>query len=124
VLKEVLFYLFATLIFGALLGNVWEETAWAGFAQRRLTDRHGLFRGAMLTAIPSALIHLPLAFEEHGLHGTSGRDLAITWTVLIVAAPFARYLYGATMIGTGGSVLVVGVLDASEDVSGGVASRH
>jgi len=124
VLKEVLFYLFATLIFGALLGNVWEETAWAGFAQRRLMDRHGLLRGSLLTAVPFALIHLPLAFEEHGLYGTSGRDLAITWTVLIVSAPFARYLYGATLIGTGGSVLAVAILHASVNASGALAAVH
>jgi membrane protease YdiL (CAAX protease family) len=124
VLKDALFYLFATLIFGALLGNVWEETAWAGFAQSRLMDRHGLVRGSMLTAIPYALIHLPLAWEDHGLHGTSGRDLAITWTVLVLSAPFARYLYGVTLLGTGGSVLAVAILHASVNASGALGSVH
>src|SRR4029453_392269 len=104
---------FLTLIFGAVLGNVWEETAWAGFAQSRLMDRHGLLRGSLLTAIPFALIHLPLAFEGHRVGGTSGRDLAITWAVLILAAPVMRYLLGMTLLGTGGSVLAVGILHAS-----------
>lgn len=122
--KEVLVYLFLTLIFGAVLGNVWEETAWAGFAQSRLIDRHGLLRGSLITAIPFALIHLPLAFEDHGLHGTTGRDLAITWTVLFVAAPFLRYLFGMTLVDTGGSVLAVAILHASFNASGALASVH
>jgi membrane protease YdiL (CAAX protease family) len=123
-LKEVGGYLFLTLVFGALLGNVWEETAWAGFAQTRLMERHGLLRGSLLTAIPFALIHLPLAWEENGLGGTSGRDLAIAWTMLIVVAPFARYLYGMTLLDTGGSVLAVGILHASFNASGTLGAVH
>jgi hypothetical protein len=38
-----------------------------GFAQTRLVGEHGLLRGSPLAAIPFALIHLPLAFEERGL---------------------------------------------------------
>ena len=123
-LREVGGYLFLTLVFGALLGNVWEETAWAGFAQSRLIARHGLLRGSLLTAIPFALIHLPLAFEEHGLRGTSGGDLALTWTLLIAIAPFARYLYGMTLVDTGGSVLAVGVLHASFNATGQLGAVH
>jgi membrane protease YdiL (CAAX protease family) len=122
--KEVTGYLFLTLIFGAVLGNVWEETAWAGFAQTRLIERHGLLRGSLLTAIPFALIHLPLAFEEDGLRGTAGRDLALAWTLLILLAPFARYLYGMTLVDTGGSVLAVGILHASFNASGQLAAVH
>jgi membrane protease YdiL (CAAX protease family) len=124
VLREILLYLFITLVFGALLGNLWEEAAWAGFAQSRLMDRNGLLRGSLLTAVPYALIHLPLAFEERGLAGTSARDVAITWTVLILSAPFARYLYGATLLGTGGSVLAVAMIHASFNASGELASVH
>lgn len=123
-LKEALTYLFLALIFGAVLGNVWEETAWAGFAQTRLIERHGVFRGSMVTAIPFALIHLPLAWEEHGLHGTSGRDLAITWAVLVLSAPFFRYLLGMTLVGTGGSVLAVGIMHGSFNASGSLTAVH
>jgi membrane protease YdiL (CAAX protease family) len=115
--KPLAQFLFVALVFGALLGNVWEETAWAGFVQRRLTNRHGLFAGAMLTAVPFALIHLPFAFEEHGLAGTSARDMAITWGVLIIAAPFMRYLIGMVMAETGGSLLAAGVLHGSFNAS-------
>jgi membrane protease YdiL (CAAX protease family) len=117
-------YFFMTLVFGLLIANLWEELAWSGFAQSRLMDKHGLVRGSLLTSIPFALIHLPLAFEEHGLHGTSGRDVAITWAVLIVAAPVFRYLLGVTMLTTGGSVLAVGVLHASFNAVGNLTSVH
>ena len=120
--KEILSYLFLTLIYGALLGNIWEETAWSGFAQRRLMDRHGLLKGSLLTAIPFALIHVPLAFDTDGLAGTSGRDLAITWAVVFAAAPIFRYLFGTVLVDTGGSVLAVAILHASFNASQSLAS--
>ncbi|HYP44975.1 MAG TPA: CPBP family intramembrane glutamic endopeptidase [Propionibacteriaceae bacterium] len=45
-----------------LLINLWEETAWASFVQTRLERRHSLPIAATLTAIPFALIHMPLHF--------------------------------------------------------------
>jgi membrane protease YdiL (CAAX protease family) len=122
--SEIYTYLFLTLVFGAVLGNVWEETAWAGFAQSRLMERYGVVKGSVLTAIPFALIHLPLAFEEHGLAGTSGRDLAITWGVLIVGAPFFRYVYGTTMLDAGGSVLAVAIIHASFNATQKLGAVH
>jgi hypothetical protein len=71
-----------------------------------------------------ALIHLPLAWEEHGLAGTSARDVAITWTVLVLSAPVARYLYGLTLLGTGGSVLAVAVMHASFNGAGALTAVH
>jgi membrane protease YdiL (CAAX protease family) len=115
-------YLFLTLVFGALLANIWEETAWSGIVQSRLMSRHGLLVGSMLTAVPFALIHLPLAFENHGLRGTSVTDVAITWAVLIGAAPFMRYLLGTVLLDTGGSILAVGILHASFNASGAMST--
>jgi uncharacterized protein len=48
---EIGWYLFNTLIFGALSLNLWEETAWAGFAQSRWMARHGLLVGSLITAV-------------------------------------------------------------------------
>ncbi len=53
----------ALLVLIGLTGSLWEETAWSGFVQSRLMSRHGLLVGSLLTAVPFALIHLPLAFE-------------------------------------------------------------
>jgi uncharacterized protein len=108
----------AFLVLGAITANLWEETVWSGFVQRRLTARHGLLRGALLTAVPFALIHLPLAFETRGWSGTSGSDILITWGVLVLTAPFLRYLIGMLLAATGGSTLATGLLHASFNAAG------
>ena len=112
------------VLVGALTGNLWEETAWSGFMQGRLMARRGLLIGSLLTAIPFALIHLPLAFEADGLAGTTTRDVLITWGYLIVLAPFMRYLIGTVLVDTQGSVLAAGLLHASMNASGALAAVH
>lgn len=44
-------YLFVTFVFGALILNIFEETAWQGLVQRNLTRDRGPLRAAMLTAM-------------------------------------------------------------------------
>jgi uncharacterized protein len=108
----------AFLIIGAITGNLWEETVWGGFVQGRLMARHGLLVGSLLTAVPFFLIHLPLAFEANGWQGTSWRDAFITWGVLLVAAPFQRYLIGTLLVDTDGSTLAAGLMHASINAAG------
>ena len=88
------------LAVGAVTANLWEETVWGGFVQGRLMARHGLLAGSLLTAVPVFLIHLPLAFETNGWSGTSWQDALVTWGVLLLAAPFQRYLIGILLIDT------------------------
>ena len=59
-----------TLLVLLISANLLEEMAWTGFVQARLVARHGLLGGAMLTAIPVFLIHLPLSYETNGPYGT------------------------------------------------------
>lgn len=113
-------YLFF-LALGAVTGNLWEETVWGAFVQGRLMARHGLLVGSMLTAIPVFLIHLPLAFETNGWQGTTWRQALITWGVLLLAAPFQRYLIGTLLIDTGGSTLAAGLMHASINAAGAMA---
>jgi uncharacterized protein len=113
----VLLYLLF-LVFGAVTANLWEETVWGGFVQQRLMARHGLLTGSLLTAVPFFLIHLPLAFEDEGWPGTSWNDALGTWAILLVAAPFFRYLIGMVLVDTGGSLLAAGLLHASFNASG------
>lgn len=113
-------YLFF-LALGAVTGNLWEETVWGAFVQGRLMARHGLLVGSMLTAIPVFLIHLPLAFETNGWQGTIWRQALITWGVLLLAAPFQRYLIGTLLIDTGGSTLAAGLMHASINAAGAMA---
>jgi membrane protease YdiL (CAAX protease family) len=106
-------YLFLTVVFGALLGNMWEELAWTGFLQRRLMDERGLVVGSLLTAVPFGLIHLPLAFAEHGLGGTSLGTVLLDWGLLLFAAPFFRLLLGIVYTRTGRSLLSVALVHGS-----------
>ena len=106
------------LVIGAVTANVWEETVWGGFVQGRLMARHGLLTGSLLTALPFFLIHLPLAFESNGWVGTTGQDVLITWGVLLVAAPFQRYLIGMLLVDTNGSTLAAGLMHASINAAG------
>lgn len=107
-------YLFSTLVFGALLINLWEETGWQGMVQRHLMGRYGLLTGSVLTAVPFAIVHIPLQ-----VRGTSSmREVLVNLGVLFAMAPAARYLVGRTDSATGGSLLAVGVLHASWNASG------
>jgi membrane protease YdiL (CAAX protease family) len=109
-------YFFQLFVVGALLANLAEEGAWSGFVQTRLTARHGLFRGAMLTAPLFAAIHLPLQFTP----GWTWSGVATGVVALVVIAPFFRYLLGETLVATGGSLLAVGILHASLNASSSI----
>ncbi|ABK04852.1 Abortive infection protein [Arthrobacter sp. FB24] len=113
-------YLLKAVVIGALLGNVWEELAWAGVVQRRLMDRKGVLAGSLLTAVPFALIHLPQAFAQRGFAATPWADVALSWAVLFGFAAIARYLLGMVFVGTGGSILVLGLLHGSMNASQGM----
>ena len=104
-----------------LTASLWEETAWSGFVQQRLMDRHGLLVGSLLTAIPFGLIHLPLAFEGNGWAGTSWTEALVNWAFLLGALPFLRYLIGVLLVDTRGSVLAAAALHASFNASGALS---
>lgn len=66
------------------------------------------------------LIHLPMAFGAGGFTATPADQVLVSWAVLIIFAPFLRCLVGMTYLGTGGSILLVGLLHASFNSSGGM----
>jgi len=115
-------YLVSTLVVGGLIANVWEETAWGGMVQGRLMASRGLLVGSLLTAVPFALFHLPLAFSQKGLFDTPLNEALATWGILIGLAPVFRYLIGLVLIETGGSTLAAGLLHASWNASGQIAA--
>ena len=102
-------YMFNTFIIGALLLNLWEETAWAGFAQTRLMARHGLLMASLMTALPFAAIHIPLQFEGNWTWSKAAFGAAIVF----ILAPFYRYLLGMHLLDTRGSILATGIQHAS-----------
>ncbi len=109
-----------TLLVVLVTANLLEEMAWTGFVQTKLMARHGLLRGALLTAVPVFAIHLPLSYETNGLYRTRWEDAMLNWGLLLAALVFFRYLAGVLMLETNGSVLAVGVLHASFNASGGM----
>lgn len=106
-------YLVSTVLVGAVLGNVWEEVAWTGAVQAPLTAQVGLVRAALLTSVPFALIHLPLAFAAHGLHGTTLSAVVVDWAVLLLSAPVFRVLVAVVWSRTRRSILAVALLHGS-----------
>ena len=118
--REAVTYVVLLLLI-ALTASLWEETAWSGFVQRRLVDRHGLLAGSLLTAVPFGLLHLPLAFEADGWAGTSWSEAFVNWAFLLGALPFLRYLIGMLLVDTRGSVLAAAVLHASFNASGALS---
>jgi uncharacterized protein len=112
-------YLLSLLVL-LITANLLEEMSWTGFVQTKLMAHHGLLRGALMTAIPVFLIHLPLSYETNGLYGTRWEDALLNWALLLAALLFFRYLAGVLMLETNGSVLAVGVLHASFNASGGM----
>ncbi len=104
--------------FSLLTGNLWEETAWAGFLQSRLMSARGVVVGSLLTAVPFSLMHLPLAFENHGLRGTSLGEAIVDWLAIAALAPFLRLLIGMLMADSGGSTLAAAIVHASFNASG------
>ena len=109
-------YLFLTLIFGAQFLNLWEETAWGGFAQSRLMADHGLLVGSLLTAPWFAAIHIPLLFDS----GWTWSEVGLGFAVLAVATPFYRYLLGMHLLDTRGSILAIGIQHAAWNASGNI----
>lgn len=107
--------------FSVLTGNLWEETAWAGFLQTRLMSAKGLVMGSLLTAIPFFLMHLPLAFENNGLHGTSAKDAVTDWVAIAVLAPFLRLLIGMLLVRTDGSTLAAALVHGSFNAAGAMS---
>ena len=111
-------YLFQTVVWGALFANLWEETAWTGFLQARLMNRHGLLGGALLTAPWFVASHLPLSF----LPGWSWASAGVNLALLVVVAPVMRYLLGMHFLDTRGSLLAVGLQHAAFNASAGLGT--
>src|SRR4051794_29627612 len=103
-----------TLLIGGASTNLWEEVAWAGFVQSRLTARHGLLVGAAATGPLFAAQHLPIIVANGGGLGA----MVVLLLALAVLSIFFRYVMGVALLDTGGSLLIVGILHASSDAAG------
>ena len=101
-----------------LLINVAEETSWAGFLQTRLERAHGLLVAAVLTAVPFALVHIPIRVVAREID--SPADVLPQFAVLLVLCIIIRVLLGGVMGGAGNSLLVVAATHTSFNRSNNV----
>ena len=92
----------AGLLVNLVLINIIEETGWAGHVQSRLQHRHSLVVAAALTAVPFALVHMPL----HFIGDFSIGSLTAALVTLLIVCTIVRILLGGVLRGTG-SVLAV-----------------
>ncbi|MGC5075688.1 CPBP family intramembrane glutamic endopeptidase [Agrococcus sp. DT81.2] len=95
-----------------LIINIWEETAWTGYFQRRAMARWGTVGGSVLTALLFAAIHFPLAF--------AGGSILINIVALVAAGVGLRLLIAGVDRWTGGSILTIGLLHGSFNATSGL----
>jgi membrane protease YdiL (CAAX protease family) len=89
-----------------LLVNLWEEAAWAGLVQTRLERRHNIVVAALLTAMPFALAHLPLALFGAFTAGSLAGSLGL----YLVLGVLVRPMLAVVLRGTRDSLLAVALL--------------
>jgi CAAX protease family protein len=94
------------LLVNFILVNLWEETAWAGFVQTRLERRHNIFVAALLTAVPFAFIHWPLAFFGDFTAGS----VVFALVAYLVLGALVRPMLAVVLRGSRDSVLAVALL--------------
>ncbi len=104
------------LVSAAVIINIWEETAWAGFVQRRAMARWGTVNGSLATVVLFAGIHAPLAFQG----ASSVRDVALGFVVLFGTGIGVRLLVAAVDAWSAGSLLTIGVLHSAFNATGDV----
>jgi len=90
-----------------LLVNISEEIAWAGFLQTRLERRHRFLVASLLTAVPFALVHLPIRVVAREITGLA--DVVGNLIALLIISAIIRTLLGVVMRGALNSVLLVAV---------------
>jgi uncharacterized protein len=89
------------------LANLGEEGTWTGFMQTRLERRHNLFFVACVTAVPFAVVHLPLRVITG--EATTVGELLGSFGVLLVFGLFFRTLIATVTRGAANSVLLAAV---------------
>jgi uncharacterized protein len=110
-------FLLQTFVYGAAEVNLAEEGAWIGLVQSRFAAMGGVFAGALRTTPLFVAMHVPLQFTP----GWTWPGVVAGVAVLLVIAPFFRYLLGETLHATGGSLLAVGIMHAAFNASGQMA---
>lgn len=107
-----------------VLINLWEETAWTGFMQHTLQERHGPLLASLMVAPPFALIHLPAFFvagwiSEEKTPPSQFPSVLLQVGVLAVFAVFIRVVIMWLYNGSGRSVLIVALFHSAFNMTNG-----
>jgi membrane protease YdiL (CAAX protease family) len=103
-----------TLIVGVILGPLWEEPGWRGFALPRLQTQYGPVFGSVILGVIWAFWHIP---------GYAGGWMASTFPALLVYcigfSILATWIYNNTQ----GSILLMILLHSSSNAAISVGAR-
>jgi membrane protease YdiL (CAAX protease family) len=119
---QLLFTVFLpNALVGAVLINLWEEGAWAGFLLPRLQERWGALTSSVMVAAAMGLFHVPLIFI---LGGVSDEPIPPErywfYFVLLFVGPLPfRVLITWLWNSTRGSVIVVALFHAAFNMTTG-----
>jgi membrane protease YdiL (CAAX protease family) len=94
----------ASTAFALAVINIWEEGAWSGFLQTRLERRHSFFVACAITAVPFALVHVPVRVVTREI--TNLGELIGQFITLVILCLFARTLFATVLRGAANSVLL------------------
>lgn len=94
----------SALLLNLVVVTLGEEVAWAGVLQSRLGQRHGVLAAGLLTAVPFALLHWPLALlTDTPTVGSAATALVFFVLLSLLLRPMLGFVFTAT----GSSVLAV-----------------
>jgi membrane protease YdiL (CAAX protease family) len=103
-----------TLIVGVILGPLWEEPGWRGFALPRLQSRYGALVGSMILGVLWALWHIP---------GYLGGWMASSFLALLVYCVGMSILFTWIYNHTHGSILLMILFHSSSNAAISVGAR-
>lgn len=115
-LPRVLLEEAGALLVAVAVVNLAEEVIWAGLLQSRLEVGHRVMTAAALTAVPFALVHVPLTFVDTD---AAVLDAALQFVALVVIGTVVRFLLALVLRATRDSVLAVAAFHASFNTSNG-----
>ncbi len=94
-----------------VVGQLWEEVGWRGFALPRLQRRVGPLAASLLLGVAQGLWHLPFFFIAEGVSQEKVAWSISTFAAVVLSSTLGSAVFGVILTwlynGTGGSLFVV-----------------